>query len=62
MATPNTQIPLSGLARKLVQDGLLSDAQAQQANAEALKAKVPFVSYVVEKKLLPALDLAHRIR
>ena len=58
MATPNTQIPLSGLARKLVQDGLLSDAQAQQANNEALKAKVPFVSYVVEKKLLPAIDLA----
>jgi len=58
MATPNTQIPLSGLARKLVQDGLLSDAQAQQANSEALKSKVPFVSYVVEKKLLPAIDLA----
>lgn len=58
MATPNTQIPLSGLARKLVQDGLLSDAQAQQANNEALKAKVPFVSYVVDKKLLPAIDLA----
>ena len=58
MATPNTQIPLSGLARKLVQDGLLSDAQAQQANSEALKSKVPFVTYVVEKKLLPAIDLA----
>ena len=58
MATPNTQIPLSGLARKLVHDGLLSDAQAQQANTEALKAKIPFVSFVVDKKLLPAIDLA----
>ena len=57
MATPNTQIPLSGLARKLVQDGLLSDAQAQQAidslNAKEVGGRVLTVNQARERSPRP---------
>ncbi|MDH5182172.1 MAG: type IV-A pilus assembly ATPase PilB [Gammaproteobacteria bacterium] len=58
MATPTTKIPLSGLARKLVQDGLLSEPQAQKAHADSLAEKVPFVSYVVSQNLAKSKDVA----
>jgi type IV pilus assembly protein PilB len=51
MATPGTKLQFSGLARKLVQDGLISDVQAQQAYEAATRNKVPFVSYLVENKI-----------
>ena len=37
MATPSAQMNLSGLARRLVNDGLLSDADAQKAQETADK-------------------------
>ena len=40
MATPGTQLQFSGLARKLVQDGLISDAQAKEAHDGAAKKKL----------------------
>lgn len=52
------QINLSGLARCLIQDNLLSEEQAERAFEEALKKKIPFVSHLVEKKLLSSLDIA----
>jgi type IV pilus assembly protein PilB len=52
MATPKAQMNLNGLARKLVSDGLLSDADAQKAQAAADKKKVPLVGYLVENKLV----------
>jgi type IV pilus assembly protein PilB len=52
------QINLSGLARCLIQDNLLSEEQAERAFEEALKKKIPFVSHLVEKKLLNSLDIA----
>lgn len=58
MATPTKQIPLSGLARKLVQDGLLNDSQAHKAHSEALKKKIPFVSLVVSQNLAKSKDVA----
>jgi type IV pilus assembly protein PilB len=58
MATTNIKVNLSGLARKLVSDGLLTDENAIKAAEEAQKEKIPFVSYVVGKGLIGSLDLA----
>jgi len=58
MATPNAQIQLGGLARKIVQDGLLEEEQAIAAQAAAAKEKVPFVSYVVSKSMANSTDIA----
>ncbi|MCR9278393.1 MAG: type IV-A pilus assembly ATPase PilB [Pseudomonadaceae bacterium] len=40
-------IPLSGLARRLVEDGILDIATATQASEDARKDGVPFVSFLV---------------
>ena len=58
MATTKPQLNLSGLARCLIQDNLLTEAQAERAFEEALKKKVPFVTHLVEKKILNSLDIA----
>ena len=47
----NTNIALSGLARRLVKDGLLSEESAQQAFKAASAEKTPFVSYLVSQGL-----------
>lgn len=58
MATPNTKIQLGGLARRIVQDGLIGEEEAISAHAAAIKEKVPFVSYVVSKNLAKSNDIA----
>lgn len=58
MATANTQINLSGLARKLVADGILDQDKALTAQAAATKKKTPFVGYLVENKLADAKKIA----
>ncbi len=58
MATTNMKVALSGLARKLVSDGLLSEDAALKATQGAQKEKAPFVSYVVENKLISSQALA----
>ncbi len=58
MSTPAKKINLSGLARKLVQDGLLDEEKAQSTHEEALKKKRPFVSLLVENKLVPSSSIA----
>lgn len=58
MAVSLNKIQLSGLARKLVMDGLLDDAAAQQAQQAALKEKVPLVSFLVTNKLVPSKKIA----
>ncbi len=52
MAVPSANVPLTGLARKLVTDGLLEQKVAQEAWVEASREKVPFVSHVVAKGLV----------
>ena len=52
MAVSANKIHLSGLARKLVFDGLLEESAAQDHFQKALKEKKPFVSYLVENKLV----------
>jgi len=58
MAAPTKKINLSGLARKLVLDGLLDEEKAQSTFEESLKKKRPFVSLVVENKLAPSSTIA----
>lgn len=51
-------IPLSGLARRLVKDALISEEVAQQAYQSASEEKIPFVSYLVENKLCDSLAIS----
>jgi type IV pilus assembly protein PilB len=58
MVNPETKLPLNGLAKSLVKEGLLTEAEAQTHAAEALKKKAPFVSYLVTNKILSGLVIA----
>ncbi len=58
MAITPSKVPLSGLARRLVRDNLISQVDAEQASQEALKQKLAFVSYLVDKKILAAGKIA----
>ncbi|MBI2791741.1 MAG: type IV-A pilus assembly ATPase PilB [Gammaproteobacteria bacterium] len=51
MNDPKT-VPLSGLAKKLVQANLLEAQSAAQALEASAKKKIPFVAYLVEKCIL----------
>ncbi len=50
--------PLSGLARRFVANQLLSEEQARESQAKALRNTRPIVSQLVEDKLIPASRLA----
>ncbi|MCX4187603.1 type IV-A pilus assembly ATPase PilB [Methylophaga sp. OBS4] len=58
MANMATSIRLSGLARRLVNEGLLNEEQAQSAQTAAKEAKQPFVTYLVNHKILGSQDIA----
>ncbi len=58
MAVSAAHVPLTGLARKLVMDGLLDEDSASQAWEESLSDKVPFVSHVVAKGLVDSATIA----
>ncbi|ANB01311.1 type IV-A pilus assembly ATPase PilB [Ectothiorhodospira sp. BSL-9] len=58
MSTPASSIPLSGLARRLVQDGQLNEADANRALEQSRKKRVPLVAYLVDEKLVEARSLA----
>ena len=58
MAVSANKIHLSGLARKLVLDGILDEETAQEHYQKALKEKKQFVPYLVENKLVPSGDIA----
>ena len=59
MATANPTIRLSGLAGRIVRDGLLDEDIARQAIESARKDKQPLVAHLVEKKLVAAAEIAH---
>ncbi|MCP4698293.1 MAG: type IV-A pilus assembly ATPase PilB [Gammaproteobacteria bacterium] len=61
MAATAPKIALGGLPRRLIQDGLLTEAKAQDAFATARKDKRQFVSYIVEKKLAAGREVAHSV-
>ncbi|HEX7045633.1 MAG TPA: type IV-A pilus assembly ATPase PilB [Burkholderiales bacterium] len=58
MATVNPTPNLSGLALRLVRDNLLTPADAERIQSEALSNKVPFVAQLVESKKLEASVVA----
>ncbi|MCG7927571.1 MAG: type IV-A pilus assembly ATPase PilB [Candidatus Thiodiazotropha taylori] len=58
MANTKPQSILSGLARCLIQDNLISEDQAETAFSEALKKNIPFVTYLTENKVLKSIDIA----
>ncbi len=58
MASTGVRIQLSGLARRLIRDNLLSEADAEKAVEAANKAKTPLVTYLVEKNLVSSKAIA----
>ncbi len=50
MASSKPPIALSGLARRLVKDNLITEDTAHKALAEAKKKKIPFISHLVKEK------------
>ncbi len=50
---------LSGLAKRLVHDGLLNEQTAQQAQQQALSDNIPLVNFLTDNDVLSAQDIAH---
>ena len=59
MAVSSNRVPLSGLARRLVADGLLEEEAAGQAFQEALAKKTPFVKFLVDNGIVNGRAIAH---
>ncbi len=53
-----TSIKLSGLAQRLINDGLLSEEEAETAQLAAKKANLAFVSYLVAHKIVSSQSVA----
>lgn len=58
MAVPKSKIILTGLARKLVTEDLLSETDAENAFEKSLATRTPFVSYVVKENLASSRNIA----
>ena len=54
----NPQTPLSGLARALIQQGRLSEADAAACSAAAAKGPYGFILELAQRKLMPARQVA----
>jgi type IV pilus assembly protein PilB len=59
MAVSSNRVPLSGLARRLVADGLLEEEAAGVAFQDALAKKTPFVKFLVENGIVNGRAIAH---
>ncbi|MGR4875693.1 type IV-A pilus assembly ATPase PilB [Pseudoxanthomonas sp. LARHCG66] len=57
VAAPNL-VGITGIARRLVQDGALDEAAARAAMANATEAKLPLPQWIAEKRLVTAPQLA----
>jgi len=53
-----TPIRLSGLARRFISDGLLSEEAAQAAQQKAKETDQDFVTYLVNQKIMKSADIA----
>ena len=58
MAATASQTNLAGLPRRLVQDGIVSEAQLAEASDAAKKDKVPLVAYLVNSDIANARAIA----
>lgn len=61
MSTTPTNANLGGLARQLVQQGVLTEASAAQAWQSAQKDQTPFIAYLAQSKLIKPALLANAI-
>jgi type IV pilus assembly protein PilB len=52
------QQPLSGLARRLVKDGVFSAEVAREAIEKARAEKIPFISHIIDERLVTPLRAA----
>jgi type IV pilus assembly protein PilB len=59
MATVPSNLQFSGLAKCLVQQGLLLESDAQMHFQEAQKKKIPFVTYLVANNLVDSRSIAN---
>ncbi|HUH90349.1 MAG TPA: ATPase, T2SS/T4P/T4SS family, partial [Lysobacter sp.] len=57
VATPNL-VGITGIARRLVQDGALTEAAAREAMTGATDARKPLATYLTEKRLVAPAHLA----
>lgn len=57
IAAPNL-VGITGIARRLVQDGALEESAARAAMAAATEAKTPLAQWIIEKKLVTAPQMA----
>ena len=58
MAVTASQSTLTGLPRRLVQDGIISEEEVQKASEAARKEKMPLVAYMVSKELADSRSIA----
>ena len=58
MAATASQSNLAGLPRRLVQDGIISEAKLQDATEGAKSAKMPLIAYLVNEDLAEARAIA----
>ena len=59
MATAASTIRISGLSRRLINDGFLTEQDASNAQKEAHDNSVALTSYLVKNNLVNAGDIAH---
>ena len=58
MATNNSNVTLTGLARRFVDDGLLEEATAKEAFIQASQNRIPLITYLVQNNLANSSGLA----
>ena len=59
MATAASTIRISGLSRRLINDGFITEQDAANAQKDAHESGVALTSYLVKNKLIEASDIAH---
>lgn len=59
MATNKSNVTLTGLARRFVEDGLIDDATAKDAFIQAANNKIPLITYLVQNNLAASKGLAY---
>lgn len=58
MATDKSNVTLTGLARRFVEDGLLDEAVAKDAYLQAANNRIPLITYLVQNQLADSQKLA----
>lgn len=58
MATDKSNVTLTGLARRFVEDGLLEEDVAKDAYLQAANNRIPLITYLVQNQLADSRKLA----